>query len=317
MAFRRKRAFHVKRKIRASAIPKSIARVRKQRIVVFNTMQACEHTCFEPNETCTSRVVLSLMRNGDLQTLFGDNVKIVSMQGSIYVDPLWVLPYQVTGVPVECGNGQYGVGPAWLAFMNIYSRSIWQWRAGMIKTYSTSVSPASPTPDYNVDNSFDWSEPGFMKRWEKLWFFREELGIDHMVQGALYGVCGTSNVSKPNTGALVNALAAGTGNINTETGAITTVETCTPFGQNTDLGPLQRSYRTVRQPAPFRMSVNTRRPIQLKENENLEIQCAFSTLFPGPDCFPGEVDDCMLDCMGGAACTIRLIPNITMTLQYG
>jgi len=311
MVFRRKRTWaKSRRKIPAAAIPKSIARVRKQRIVVFNTMQACEHTCFAPDQVeCSSRLTFALLRNEDLQTLFGDNVKIVSMQGSIYIDPVWVLPYEHLA---NCIAGTYGNPAAWIQFMNVYARTIWQFRAGMLKTYTSTVE-VGPRPDYNVADSFDWSEPGFMRRWEKLWFMREELGIDHAMQDAPFGV--GCDVSKPNTGALVNALAAGTGNINTETGAITTV--CTPWAFNTADGPATRAYRTLRQPAPFRMAVNSKRVITLKENENLEIQAAFTTLFPGSDCFPSEFDDCMLGCQGGLACTLRLIPNIVMTLQYG
>lgn len=302
-----------RRKIPAAAIPKSIARVRKQRIVVFNTMQACEHTCV-PNEgpSCTTHFQLALLRNEDLQNLFGDNVKIVSMRGEVYIDPLWVLPY---GVDSNCVGGILGDPASWLAFFNTYARSIWQFRAGMLKVFSGSFEgpTTDPVPDYQVDNSFDWSEPSYMRRWEKLWFFKEGLELDHPMEGAfLYGY---GNVTKPDTGALVNALAAGTGNINTQTGAITTAGTA--VFRSTNTGHPQAGIRRISAPQPYRMSVNSRRVISLKENEGLEISCAFSTLFPGPDCFPTESDDCMLDCMGGLPCIIRIVPNILMTLQYG
>lgn len=300
-----------KKKIPASAIPRSIARVRKQRIVTFNTMQACEYTCLPPEQVnCTEVFTLALLRNTDLQSLFGDNVKVVSMQGNVFFDPLWTLPYSVDS---NCVSGILGDPASWLAFFNATSRTVWQLRAGLIKTLSATTSPASPVPDYDVSQSFDWSEPAFMRRWNHMWFMREELGLDVEMQGAVRGIC--ANVSKPDTGALVNALAAGTGNINTQTGAITT--DCQTFLVGGNNGSPQRGYRTLRHPTPYRMSVNSKRVISLQENENLEIQGAFSTLFPGADCFPTETDTCFLDCSGLLPCTIRIIPNILMTLQYG
>lgn len=300
-------------KIPASKIPRSIARIRKQRIVVFNTMQECEHTCLTPDvPLCTTTFNIALLRNTDLQGLFGDNVKIVKIQGSIYIDPLMGVPYGL--LDSNCVAGTLGDTPSWLAVMNYHAKTIWQLRAGMCKVFSSTNDIAnSPTPDYNVSQSFDWSEPAFMRRWEKLWFFREELGLDHPVEGAfLYGY---GNVSKPDTGALVNALAAGTGNINTQTGAITTAPAAVFRSSNT--GHPQSGYRYIRQPAPYRMSVNSSRVISMKENEGLEIQAAFSTLIPGADCFPGEEDACNLDCQGALPCIIRIVPNILMTLQYG
>lgn len=302
-----------RRKISASKIPKSIARVRKQRIVVFNTMQACEYTCLAPDPECTTPFRIALLRNVDLQNLFGDNVKIVRMQGSIHIDPLWQLPYAVDS---NCVGGILADSASWLAWINSMSRSIWQLRAGMCKVVSSTTDVGgSPTPDYDVAQSFDWSEPAFMRRWEHMWFFKETLGLDAMMSGAHIGVC--SNVTKPDTGSLVNALAAGTGNINTQTGAITTACQVVSQALADNSGPPQRAYRTLPPPRPFRMSVNSSRVISLKENEGLEIQASFGTLFPGADCFPGEEDSCFLDCSGIIPCIIRIIPNVTMTLQYG
>lgn len=312
MPFRKSSKYRYSRgKIPARKIPKSIARVRKQRIVSFNTMQACEHTCV-PVETsnCTTNFTIALLRNVDLQQLFGDNVKIVSMRGNIFIDPMFHLPYAVDS---NCVTGLLGDPASWLGFMNSQARSIWQFRAGMIKSYSELNFPNDPQPNYQVENSFDWSEPSYLKRWEHLWFHREDLGIDHIMQNAIQGIC--ANVSKPDTGAILNPLAGGTGNINTQTGAISTV--CGAVGEPLNTGMPQRAYRQIRQKAPYRMSVSSRRVITLKENENLEIQCAFSTLFPGTDCFPTEEDTCMLDCEGYPPCIIRIIPNVLMTLQYG
>lgn len=309
----RKRTWKTRgRKIPAAAIPKSIARVRRQRIVVYNTMQECEHTCLEPDfPLCTTAFRIAILRNSELQSLFGDNVKIVKMQGSIYIDPLMQAPYG--GLDSNCATGIFGDPDAWVPVMNLYAKTIWQFRAGLCKVYSSTLDVGgSPTPDYDVSKSFDWSEPAFMRRWEKLWFFREELGMEHPMEGAfLYGY---GDVSKPNTGALLNPLAGGTGNINTETGAITTAPVS--VFRSSNAGFPQAGFRYLRQPAPYRLSLNSSRVINLKENEGLEIQAAFSTLFPGADCFPGEADACNLDC-NALPCLIRIVPNLILTLQYG
>lgn len=312
MAWKKRRFGRSKRKISASAIPKSIARVRRQRIVVFNTMQACEHTCLAPDPECTTTFNIAMLRNTDLQSLFGDNVKIVKIEGAIYIDPLMGVPYGL--LDSNCVSGTLGDTASWLAVMNHYAKCIWQLRAGMCKVVSsTNDVGGSPTPDYNVSQSFDWSEPAFMRRWEKLWFFREELGLDHPVSGAfLYGY---GDVTGGGGGALLNPLAGGTGNVNTFINPNTTAATAVFRGSTA--GHPQAGQRFIRQPAPYRMSVRSSRVIALRENEGLEIQGAFSTLFPGSDCFPFEEDSCNLDCMGALPCIIRIVPNITMTLQYG
>lgn len=307
MAFRkssRYRSSWRKKKIPASRIPRSIARVRKQRVVAFNTMQACEHTCVEDSGLCTTDIRISILRNVDLQQLFGDNCKVANIRGSVWIDPWFKPPYSIT-------NQEYGEDSDWLVFADLMSRTILQGRAGLIKTFANSDDPTNPLPDYLIHDSFDWSEAPWIKQWNHMWFCKETYQIQHQLQSSttIIGL-----VSKPDTGSVVNALAAGTGNINTQTGAITTAcFGCTP---GNDDGPLQAAYRTTPAIRPWRIPINIRKDITMKENQNLELAVSFSSLHPGSDCFPAEDDLCEVN--GHAfPCIFRIVPNVMLTIQYG
>lgn len=268
-------------------------------------MQACEWTCSEWGSECKKLETLVLLRNQEVQTLFGDNVKIVSITGGVYVEIRFPRPYTLD-------IGEYGEPATWLAMFDLLQSSVFHGRAGLVKTETTTNLPAQPQPEYNLSESFDWSEGRYIKRWEKLWIPQESFTIQHAMEGVPYGIC--SDVTKPNTGNIVNALAGGTGNINTETGAIST--TCTPYAVSVDDGPVWHGFRHIAPPRPWYINLGSRRPITLKENENLELQMAFAAENPGSDCFPGEANPCDLD-SSLLPCQLRFIPNVMLTLQYG
>lgn len=304
MAFRRKTPFRRwKRKIPAASIPKSIARVRKQKIVVFNTMESCEYTCSPADpETCFQEFTVAMLRNVDLQALFGDNCKLASIRGSVVVDPFFTPPYSIA-------QSLYGSSPAYLAWMNFMSRTILQGRAGLIKTYSNTDDPGNPLPDYHIDRSFDWSEPNWIRTWNHLWVMKEDITIHHRPNTAVVGVCPDHSQA----GYIVPPWATGSspGYI---VPAASTV--CTTLYENGQAGPPSDVERHMRAVTPWRIPINIRRDITMKENENLDLKVNFSSLAAGGDCFPFEENPCE---MGDAAliCTFRIIPNIQMVIQYG
>lgn len=299
-----------RRKLPASAIPKSIARVRKQRIVVFNTMQACEFTCsaWDPQD-CKSRITFDLVTNSSLQTLFGDNCKVVDMRGGVWIDPWLYTPYDISANGV---TGAFGDPAAWLQFFNLYSKTVLQGRAGLVRTQATASAPGAFLPDYYIDDSFDWGDGPWMKTWNHMWFMKENWTLDHMQQSAVMGIC--SDTSSAGGGSALNPLAGGTGNINTFVGPTSTV--CTQVQASTTNGQPQRAYRQLANPRPWYISLNRRKPITLKENQALQLDCAFSSLVPGTDCFPTEADDCQVE-NTSIPCLMRLFPNVTMKIQYG
>lgn len=293
-------------KIPASKIPRSIARVRKQKIIVFNTMQACEFTCVAADpQQCIQEMTIAILRNVDLQESFGDNCKVASLRGSVWIDPWFPLPYTIA-------QSEYGETSQWLAYMNFMSRTVFQGRAGLIKTLSNSDDPTNPMPDYHIDNSFDWSEAPWIKQWNHMWFNKETIALDHRLEGGLLGIC--SDVFKPDSGSVTNVLAAGSGTINTQTGAIGT--TCIPIFEVVDDGAPNLGKRSIPPMRPWRIPVNIRKPITMRENQNLEMKVSFANLFPGADCFPGEEDACEID-TPAQVCIFRVIPNIQLTIQYG
>lgn len=309
MAFRRKKSWFRgarRSKIPASRIPRSIARVRRQKVVAFNTMQVCEHTCvLEDGENCTTSMTIALVRNTELQELFGDNCKVARISGAVHIDPWYPPPYTIA-------SGEYGETSDWLTHMNLLSRTILQGRAGLVKTMSNSEDPTNPLPDYVIANSFDWSEAPWIRQWNHMWINKETYSVHHRLEGAPLGVC--SDVFKPDSGSVVNALAAGTGNINTQTGAIGT--TCIPIFETTDDGNADVGIRTLPPARPWRIPLNIRKDITLKENQNLEMKLSFSTLSAGTDCYPFEDDPCELTAHG-FPCLFRVIPNVMLTIQYG
>lgn len=308
MAFTRKKSFRrwgTRRKISASAIPKSIARVRKQRVVVFNTMVACEYTCVAADPlSCFQEATLSIIRNVDLQALFGDNCKVASIRGSVVVDPFFTPPYSQN-------LSIYGSAPAWLAWMDFMSRTILQGRAGLIKSYSNSDQPTNPLPDYHIDNSFDWSEAPWMRQWNHLWVMKEDITIHHRPNTAIQGIC----PNHTQAGYLVPPWATGTSPGYIVPPAVTS---CSTIFENGQAGPIADVERHMKAVTPWRIPVNIRRDITLKENENLDLKVSFASLFPGTDCFEGgELDNCEIGNGNAAICTFRIIPNIMVTIQYG
>lgn len=307
MAFRKKfsRFRKSRAKIPSWKIPRSIARVRRQRVVAFNTMQACEHTCVEESGLCTTDFRISILRNTELQSLFGDNCKVASIRGSVWIDPWFKPPYTIA-------QQEYGEASDWLVYMDLMSRTILQGRAGLIKTFANSDDPTNPLPDYRIHDSFDWSEAPWLKQWNHMWFPKETYELEHPLEGAfLYGY---GNVTGGGGGQLLNPLAAGNGNINTAIDP--NVTTPTAVFRSSDEGYPQTGRRRSPALRPWRIPINIRKDITMKENMNLELAVSFSSLHPGGDCFPFEDDLCEVN--GHAfPCIFRIVPNIMLTIQYG
>lgn len=309
MAFRRKNRFRTRfsrnRKIPARAIPRSIARVRKQKIVAFNTMQACEHTCVEEDgESCTTNMTVVLLRNVELQDLFGDNCKVARISGALHVDPWFFPPYTIGG------GGEYGETGSWLTYFNLMSRTILQGRCGMVKTQSNSAEPDNPQPDYVIADSFDWSEGPWMRQWNHMWFPKETLAMDHLMQGNSLGIC--SNVSKAST--IVPPTVTGN-NPGWVDSAIVTV--CNTEFEGSDAGAPQLGHRSLPPMRPWRIPLTWNRDITMKENQNLELKLSFSSLSPGADCSPLENDICEIGTGHAFPCLFRIVPNVLLTIQYG
>lgn len=297
-----------KGKIPASAIPRSIARVRRQKVVAFNTMQACEHTCVFDQGLCTSDMRISILRNAELQSLFGDNCKLASIRGSVWIDPWYKPPYSLL-------NSEYGESSDWLPFIDLMSRTILQGRAGLIKTFANSDDPTNPLPDYRIQDSFDWSEAPWIRQWNHMWFPKESYTLQHQLDTTITGIQSVNNVQK-GADVNVNALAAGTGPVNVNIGAITTTSAAVLHTLGTDAGAPQYASRHIPAMRPWRIPINIRKDITMKENQNLELAIAFSSLHPGNDCFDIEDDPCEVN--GHAfPCIFRIVPNVMLTIQYG
>lgn len=286
MAFRKssKKWWPGKRtKIPAARIPRSIARVRKQRTVLFNTMQQCEFTCVEiAGESCVTNESIILIRNSQLQQDFGDNVKVVSLRGSVLFRPLPKVPFEADAADCDAAAipGVYGDYSAWVGFFNRMRNTVLQMRCGLTKTLTTSGTPLGfEVPEYFLDESFDWSEGNFLRKWEHFWITTERYSIDHLQQAAQLGNGSTAS---------------------------------------SENGQIQHGFRHIDGWRPWRIPLNIRRTISLKENENLEMPFALAHLSAGADCNPlGPTEDpCQQGCQF-SACMLQVFPNIVATIQYG
>lgn len=241
-------------------------------------------------DQCYSTFVFGVMTAIDLSVLYGDDVKIVAMQGNFWLKPEFTpadacFPDQLQQLQTEWNN----------AFIMA--------RGGL---YKRRVTAATPFVVGHPMNRLDWSDAGWIKQFEKAWpapapsstatTYGEGqfLGLCNYVSRDSYNVPAISSGSAP----LYNVPA-----INTN---------CSPtVVENEDCyeGPSLTHYRG---PGWKKVNISSRRTIHMHEEDQLYWAIDWSTLQPQPTegvCgqqFPRPIP-----------CGMRIIPSLKIKVQYG
>lgn len=284
------------RKIPMRAIPRGIARTRKQWITVANTMSQCHYQCIEWTPgNCKTNVLLGFLENEDLQSLFGDNCSVAALRGSISFLPIWQVPYD--RVSNSRDNGAF-----WNAYINNLDGTIIQARCGLKRS---EVTPAFPDGlFYDPADSFNFSDGQWLKLYNHQWSLESEKSAHYYPVSAVYGICPTVTSSN-------SILTDGSGTID---GVDTT---CTIGIKTAPVTPTTPQLVTVTIPPvkPWILPINYRRKIRMKENEELNLHCAFERLFGDSTCFPGEANPCGIE-SGGLPCNIKMVWNLRALIEY-
>lgn len=286
-----------RRKIPASRIPRSIARVRKQWVSIFNPLESCTTICSE-FLGCGTTTYLHLLDNDELQSIFGDTCKVAALDARVWFKP--VIPYPIDLTVAGANNSL-------AEFFN--DRTIFL-RAGLKKFQTSVADPDGITQ--GMKESFDWAEGQWMRTWRRIWNPSVNFGIETIPSGATYPFNMCSNTER----ALYIVPPTASGSQPTyNVPAITT--TCTQIANTSALAYVQQTTRQIRQPAWKSISLSRTRLIALKENEELTFVFSWGQLDPDASCYPGEDDPCRFGPYPDPPCSMNVIVEARALIQYG
>lgn len=292
-----------RRKIPAKALPRNVAKKRRQWISVYNNMGGCLYQCVKwPDGNCQNNFTVELLSNDSVQQLFGDNTAIVGMSGSILWQPYYPAPN-------ECDDGSLAI------WMDSVIESMVHLRAGLFKTPTSAGLPDGM--ELVPSNSFDWAETRWLREWNHVWtpmphhFTKAThpqnsfLGICPDVLRDSYTVPPTSSGSQPT----YNVPELNTTCLNITAG-----------GEDCFNGVVTQH---VRAHPWWRQSLRSKRRIVMKDSDELIMYVSASKLFPAfladggcraapegpPDCF--ERDTLI------TPCTMHAYINLKLCIEYG
>lgn len=240
---------------------------------------------------CYSSFSFDIVLPNVLTDVYGDDVKIVAMVGSFWLQPVFetadaCFPNDLAALQAKWNN--YFI----LA------------RGGLFKTRVTSSNLDVGGPVAHPLNGRDWSDAGWLKQWERAWPALPPQSIATTYgEGQYIGMCADVHRDAYNT----PATSSGSQPL-FNVPAITT--TCLPVtAGNEDCldGP---SYTRYQGPPWKKVSLNTRRTIRLHEDDSLIWYCDWTSVYQSQTLCGG----------GGVApepCAMRIIPSLKFKVQYG
>lgn len=301
---RGKRPFGWKRKIPFKALPRNVARKRKQWLTLYNDGGLCRFQCV-PVEACPDVPFhVELVSNQSLQQFFGDNVTVEALRGNLYFRPWTVRPN-------ICDKDD------WREWIVAMERQMFHMRLGLIKSRITADDIDGPTLD--PLSGYDWSEQRWLKEWTHTWPSR---GRDAWETTKPYlswgGVC--SEVHQPSYNIPGWTMVTGSGTW----AGVTVPETqtdCIDHVTEPEVGCYadQTARRAKEQPW-WRMPVGMRKRINLRENDRLDIWGNMANVIPdwetGGSC--ADNPDCLVDAPNAVLpCRLNMMANVKMLISYG
>lgn len=291
-------------KIPASKIPRSIARVRRDWVSVYNVTDSFDNTgCryviapWNPvtigglGAQCFSSFSLNVMFAQALTDLYGDDVKIVKMVGDLWLRPVFVaadacFPDQVQDLQT--------------AWANYFIRL----RGGLFKQRIVSSDLAVEGVVPHPLQSRDWSDAGFLKTFERTWVPPGEwIGANVYGEGQVVGAIGNTHQA----GYTVPEEANGDQQPYNVPALSTDCFFCTVGNESCVEGPTQIRYVA---PGWKRVNWSSRKVVHMREDDNLTWYFDWAQLSPSQgDCgIPTPVDP---------PCAMHIVPSLKIQLQYG
>lgn len=284
------------RKLPARAIPKSIARVRKEWVTIYNPMeQAGCRPLIAPwspvGDSCWSRLAIHVLDPVTLSETYQDNVKISAMKGSIFMRPLFQRPS-------VCDANE------WTQWINAVRDSFIRCRVGLYKQETIAANPVGQTPDLGGD--VDYSDTPLLKEWVRNWpSVPYKLQVPWYGENTFMGVCNDTTRDSYITPA-------------TSTGSqpafqVPEIETiCREFtGTNETClaGPVnvfaqEHGWKSI--------SLNRRRDIVMKEEMDLSYVFAWANIVRDAEMQPS----CGTSTWA-APCALQIIPDLKVQICYG
>jgi len=244
-------------------------------------------------DTCISTWALDVMSAADLSAKYGDDCKIVAMQGQLWMRPTWQLPDL-------CDNASL---TAWREAVGDHFVVA---RGGLFRqtAVSFSTTPVGSTVSPHPGMNRDWSDAGFLKTFQRVWTppplkltfttynDAEIVGVCSEVIRDAYTVPAASSGDQP----LYNVPA-----IHTNCGNF-----AGPGGEQCLEGGTLSEYV---QPGWKRVSLNSRRTIHMHEDQTLSWFVDWANL--------SAPDGCGYLGAAAAPCGMHIAAFMKMKVQYG
>lgn len=265
MAFRRTRKTPFRR--RRSPM-KTFAKKRRTWVTSFN-QDLCNviNQDFNATEVCQDvGVKLILISSSTLHNVFSDRARVVRVLGD-----LWLWP---TITPDGSSFDKLAIAAAGSQFQGFVGLRRHDTNPLEIANESLNYIPRPLQSDSSHDHAYDLSESQWKKTWQHTWFPSYRFGIQ--------GFSAQFNLSFPvqcndvhTTGVGDNDFVDGTGTINIETTCNT--PDCVACPQ--DLGDVALVGQMPGLPGPWHVHVDYRKPISLREDQELEIDMQVVSAF--------------------------------------
>lgn len=282
--------------IRASRIPASIARVRKEWVTLYNDGGLCQTQCLEwdGESPCQTGVFeIGLVDQISLQSLFGDNVKVRRLVGEIWLRP-WIrepdacFPTQVNQFITEAQNMMIHV------------------RAGLIKQRLPGALIATGVP-YDPLSGFDWTEAPWRREWRHTWLPSGlDVAKEWFGEGTLIGVC--SDVTR--TEYITPATASG----DQPAFEVPEIETdCTEVTVGNESCRQGAAVFRAHSRPWWKMSLTSSRMHHMTESDSLSI-------FVNAAAITQRDTSCTQQCFEGSSvkpCRFTVFANVKAQIQYG
>lgn len=319
MAFRKgfRRGFRrsfPRRKVPWKALPRNVARQRKQWVTLYNDGGLCQFNCLGIIDCLDDPFNIELISQTSLQQFFGDNVTVEAIKGEI-----WFRPFLSHENPCDAVD--------WRNWTVSAERLMYHLRLGMMKERVSENDILIGNAEGSVWNplsGFDWSEARWLKEWRHTWpSVGREQWYSFKPYGSFAGICNETSKPSVNVPGWTMASGSGTWAGYTEPAiqTICCVEDCvTDFETGcypNDVGGVAHQLRW------WKMPLGMRRRIRLRESDNLSIWGNMAYIEPdwvGPNgtCSQDILGvDCAVDAMQDPACTLQLFANVKVKLAYG
>lgn len=293
-----------KRKIPASAIPRSIARVRTDWVTIYNPFdvtdsQGCGYfqAVWDPEQaSCVRTFGLNVMDATELTDKYGDDVKIVQTVGSLWLRPVFLSADL-------CDDGETA---PYLKKLSSY----WiQARGGLFKQRLVNLDrdPTSTGQTPHPLGTRDWSDAGFLKTFERVWVppgehHEQTVWNDQQFTGPVGLVARTAYITPATASGDQPAFSVPT--------IQTTCGDCFPDEGECLLGGVKTHFHA---PSWKRINMNSRRTIRMHEDDSLEWYVDWASISLATF---GE-DPCAQATPTAAPCAMHINMQLKIKLQYG